>query len=68
MKITGIILIILGVIGTIIFGIKAINDSDAFEFLGIEVAVSTANWTPVGVSVVILVVGIIMVTALKKKK
>ena len=67
MKIVGIILLILGIIGTLVFGIQALQNSESFSFLGIEVAVSSANWTPVIVSVVILIVGIIMTFATKNR-
>ncbi|WP_258098930.1 hypothetical protein [Marinoscillum pacificum] len=65
MKIIGGILTILGLIGSVIFGMQAAQDSESFSFLGIDVAVSSANWTPVIVSVVILIVGVVM---LVKKK
>ncbi len=60
MKTAGIILLVLGIIGTIIFGIQAINQSESFSLLGVDVAVSSANWTPVIISVAVLVVGIIL--------
>ncbi|TVP43827.1 MAG: hypothetical protein EA341_17445 [Mongoliibacter sp.] len=60
MKIVGIILSILGGLGLIIFGLQAMEDSESFSLLGMDIAVSTANWTPVIVSGVILVVGLIM--------
>lgn len=59
MKVAGIILIVLGVIGLLVFGIQAANDSESFSFLGMDVAVSSANWTPVIISGAVLVVGII---------
>ncbi|WP_143959990.1 hypothetical protein [Litoribacter populi] len=67
MKIAGMILLILGVVGTLIFGIQAIQDSESFTFLGMDIAVSTANWTPVIVSVVLMVIGGIMMGAGSKK-
>lgn len=66
MKIAGIVLLILGIIGVVIFGIQAMNDSESFNVLGAEVAVSTANWTPVIVSGVVLIIGIILMAARKK--
>lgn len=67
MKIFGMILLVIGLIGTIVFGIQAANDSETFSVLGLDVAVSEANWTPVIVSIVITVIGIIMLL-LKNKK
>lgn len=66
MKTIGIILLIIGAIGTIIFGIQAMQDSESFSFLGMDVAVSSANWTPVIISVVLLIVGVVMTSAAKK--
>jgi hypothetical protein len=60
MKAIGIILAILGVIGTVIFGFQAIQDSESFKLFGMDIAVSTANWTPVIISVAMLVIGVIM--------
>ncbi len=66
MKTTGLILLILGGIGTVVFGIQAMQDSDSFSFLGMDIAVSTANWTPVIISVVLLVIGLVMTSRGKK--
>ena len=66
MKTAGIILLVLGLIGTVYFGLQAINNSEAFNFLGIEVAVSSANWTPVIISAAVLVIGIILASRGKR--
>jgi len=66
MKVAGIILIVLGVIGLLVFGIQAANDSESFSLLGMDVAVSSANWTSVIISGAVLVVGIIM-AAMRRK-
>lgn len=66
MRTVGIVLLILGAIGTIIFGIQAMQDSESFSILGMDVAVSSANWTPVIISVVLLIVGAVMASAGKK--
>ena len=67
MRIAGIILLVLGLIGTISFGIQAINQSESVSLLGIDIAVSSANWMPVIISVVVLIIGIIMTAAGSKK-
>lgn len=59
-KTIGIILTIVGLIGTIIFGIQAAQDSETFSFLGLDIGVSSANWTPVIISVAVLIIGIIL--------
>lgn len=66
MRTAGIVLLILGAIGTIIFGIQAMQDSESFSLLGMDVAVSSANWTPVIISVIVLIVGVVMTSAGKK--
>jgi hypothetical protein len=66
MRVAGIILIVLGVIGLLVFGIQAANDSETFSFLGLDVAVSSANWTPVIISGVVTVVGIILAVMRRK--
>lgn len=58
MKIVSAILIILGLIGVIFFGIQAINQSESFTVLGMDIAVSKANWTPLVSSAVVLAVGL----------
>jgi hypothetical protein len=65
MRVAGIILLVLGIIGTLVFGIQAINDSESFSILGIDVAVSSANWIPVIISVVLLIAGLIMMRSRK---
>lgn len=60
MKVLGVILLVLGLIGGIIFGIQAASDSEAFNLLGMEIAVSSANWTPVIISGVVAVIGAVI--------
>lgn len=59
-------MLVVGLIGLIVFGYQAMQDSESFNFLGLEVAVSSANWTPVIVSTVIAVLGIILTLAGKR--
>lgn len=66
MKMVGIALLILGIIGVVIFGIQALNESESFSILGADVAVSSANWTPVIISGVVLVAGLILMMVRKK--
>lgn len=60
MKVVGIILIILGLLGSIFFGIQAAGDSESFSFLGMDIAVSSANWTPLIISVAVFIIGLVM--------
>ncbi len=67
MKTLGIILLLVGLAGAVIFGIQAINNSEAFSVLGVDVAVSDANWTPVIVSGVVAIIGVIVLAVRGKK-
>ncbi|WP_321287123.1 transglycosylase [uncultured Sunxiuqinia sp.] len=66
MKIVGTVLLILGIIGVVVFGIQAFNDSESFNVLGAEVAVSKANWTPLIVSALVLLAGIVLQMTTRK--
>lgn len=66
MKVAGIILLVLGLIGLLIFGMQALNNSESFNFLGLEIAVSSANWTPVIISAVVAIVGLVLTVTGKK--
>jgi hypothetical protein len=67
MKAAGIILLVTGLIGTIIFGFKAVQNSESFNLLGVDVAVSKADWTPLIISGAVLLIGLI-ITLLKNSK
>ncbi|MGB3586095.1 MAG: hypothetical protein WBA23_06125 [Tunicatimonas sp.] len=63
---TGIILTLVGLVSTTITGMQALEDSDSFSVLGLDVVVSKANYTPLIISVVVLIVGIILWTSSRK--
>ncbi len=67
MRIIGIVLLVIGLIGLIVFGYQAMQNSESFNLLGMEVAVSSANWTPVIFSGIVAVIGIILALAGKGK-
>ena len=60
MKIVGTVLFILGLVGVVVFGIQALNDSESFNLFGLDIAVSKANWTPLIVSALILIIGVVL--------
>ena len=66
MKIAGIILFILGLAGSINFGIQAIQQSESLNLFGVDIAVSSANWTPLIISVAVLIIGIVMMSSSRK--
>lgn len=67
MRKTGFVVLIIGLIGLIYFGYKALQASESFSFLGVDVAVSEADWTPVIFSGVVLVIGVILAVVGKKR-
>ena len=67
MKTAGLVLLVLGIIGLAIFGIQALNDSESFSILGLDIAVSKANWAPVITSAVVLIIGLALMAVGKKR-
>jgi uncharacterized membrane protein len=67
MRAAGIVLLILGIIGTLVFGIQALEESESFSILGLDIGVSSANWTPVIISVILLIIGLVMVMMRSRK-
>lgn len=66
MKTVGIILTILGLVGAIYFGIQAMQESESFSLFGMDIAVSSANWTPVIVSAAVFIIGLVLMGRGKK--
>ncbi len=60
MKSLGKILMIVGIIGTIYFGYKALDATKSLKVFGESLTISGADWTPVIVSVIVLVVGVVI--------
>lgn len=68
MKTAGIVLLIIGIVGALIFGIQAIQQTETVSFLGLDIGVSGANWTPVIVSAVVLVLGLVLIGTARRTK
>ncbi len=66
MKNLGYIFSIGGLIALIITGINYLNDSESFSAFGLDVAVSKGNPTPMIISAIVLVAGILIIRASKK--
>lgn len=49
-----------GLIGVIIFGYQYLNESESFELLGADIAVSTGDFVPILISLVVLVIGLVI--------
>lgn len=56
----GSILCVGGLIGILFFGYQYLEDSESFELLGADIAVSTGDYVPILISVVVLVIGVIV--------
>lgn len=54
------ILSIGGLIGVIFFGYQYMQDSESFSVLGADVAVSSGDWVPILISLIVLIVGILI--------
>lgn len=60
MKILGMVLLVVGLLGLAYFGYQAWQDSESFNVLGVDVAVSRADWMPVIVSALVAVLGYVL--------
>ena len=49
-----------GLLGVIYFGYQYFQDSESFEAFGADVAVSTGDYTPIIISAVVMIVGIVI--------
>ncbi|MFU8860741.1 MAG: hypothetical protein ACNA8K_09970 [Cyclonatronaceae bacterium] len=56
----GSILSVVGLIGVIFFGIQYLNDSESFSLFGADIAVSTGDYVPILISLVVLIVGVVI--------
>lgn len=59
----GSILSIGGLIGIIYFGYQYLDDSESFEFLGADVAISSGNYFPILLSLLVLIAGVLVYRA-----
>ncbi|MFD2531391.1 hypothetical protein [Gracilimonas halophila] len=56
----GRILMIGGVLGVVYYGYQYFQDSESFEAFGADVAVSTGDYTPIIISAVVMLAGIVI--------
>lgn len=54
------ILSIGGLIGVIVFGYQYLADSESFQFLGADIAVSTGDYVPILISLIVLIAGLVI--------
>ncbi|PWD97567.1 transglycosylase [Marinilabilia rubra] len=67
MRKIGIVLLIVGILGLIFFGIDAYQQSESFSVVGVDIAVSKANWTPVIFSGIVGILGLLLMVFSKRK-
>ena len=67
MKILGIVIVVLGLIGTFAFGIQAMNRTQSLNIFGNEIAFSSVSWLPITVSIVLLIAGILLLASAQKR-
>ena len=63
----GSILSIGGLIGVIFFGFQYLDDSESFSVLGADVAVSTGNYVPIIISLIVLIIGVVVYRSDKRR-
>lgn len=56
----GMILSIGGLIGVIFFGFQYLDDSESFSLFGADIAVSTGDYVPILISLIVLIVGVVI--------
>lgn len=56
----GSIMSIGGLIGVLFFGYQYMDDSESFSVFGADVTVSTGDWVPILISLIVLIVGIVL--------
>jgi hypothetical protein len=56
----GAILSVAGLLGIIFFGYQYIQDSESFSLFGADIAVSTGDYVPIIISVIVLIVGLVL--------
>jgi hypothetical protein len=63
---TGIFLTLVGLVGTVITGINAMDQSESFSIFGADVVISQADYTPVFISLGVLIIGVVLWAGSKK--
>lgn len=63
----GAILLVSGLITFLITSIHAIERTKTFSFLGLDIVVSNGNFTPVIISLVVIIMGIVLLASAKGK-
>lgn len=67
MKTLGRITTTAGFVASVIFVIQAYNDSKSFSVFGADVAVSSADWTPLIISLAVFAIGLFVLFTSSKR-
>lgn len=59
-EIVGSVLGIAGLVGIVFFGYKYMNDSESFELFGADIVVSTGDYIPILMSVIVFIAGVVI--------
>lgn len=54
------ILTIAGLIGVVFFGYQYLDDSESFSLFGADIAVSTGDYIPIIISLIVLIAGVVI--------
>ncbi|EMR02211.1 hypothetical protein [Cesiribacter andamanensis] len=64
----GILLFILGAVGSIITGWNAYQSTESIKLLGKQITISEADWTPLVISAAVAIIGLILASTASSKK
>lgn len=67
-RIIGMVLFIAGLVASLIFGLQAYQDTESVRFLGRKITISQADWTPLIISLVVTVAGILLIVTHKPQR
>lgn len=66
-RLFGILLFVTGLVGSLIFGLEAYQNTESVKVFGTNVTLSQADWTPLIICLGITVVGIILIVSYQPK-
>ena len=66
-KLFGIIFFVAGLVGSLIFGLEAYQDTESVKFFGTQVTLSQADWTPLIICLGITLIGMVLIASAPSK-
>lgn len=67
-RVIGMVLFIAGLVASLIFGLQAYQDTESVRLLGKNFTISQADWTPLIISLVVTVAGILLIVTHKPER